>query len=190
MKKLRIVILGLARRDRKRSLNDGRIQNPSNSFGIVPLSNFVPRGFGFVHRSKTRFCRAVPNPNITIRNFCIARTAAAPAPRSRSTVESPPPATCSPLRWSERLNVTFWTTATWWVDCGSTAVKAAWSKRISTASSMARASGVPSRVHDASARNSHCARSDFAHLSAGRCVPQESCSQAALISPLQSTAVC
>jgi hypothetical protein len=31
----------LARRDRKRSLNDGRIQNPSNPFGIVPLSNFV-----------------------------------------------------------------------------------------------------------------------------------------------------
>jgi hypothetical protein len=32
-------------------LNDGRIQNPSNPFGIVPLSNFVPRGFGFVHHS-------------------------------------------------------------------------------------------------------------------------------------------
>jgi hypothetical protein len=34
-----------ARRDRKGSLNDGRIQNPSNPFGIVPLSRFVPRGF-------------------------------------------------------------------------------------------------------------------------------------------------
>jgi hypothetical protein len=33
-------------------------------FGIVPLSNFVPRGFGFVHHSI-----AIP---ITIRNFCIA----------------------------------------------------------------------------------------------------------------------
>jgi hypothetical protein len=32
-------------------LNDGQIQNPSNPFGIVPLSNFVPRGFGFVHHS-------------------------------------------------------------------------------------------------------------------------------------------
>jgi hypothetical protein len=42
---------GLARRDRKGSLNDGQIQNPSNSFGIVPLSNFVPRGVGFVHHS-------------------------------------------------------------------------------------------------------------------------------------------
>jgi hypothetical protein len=52
MKKLRIVILGLARRDRKWSLNDGQIQNPSKAFGIVPLSNFVPRGFGFVHHSK------------------------------------------------------------------------------------------------------------------------------------------
>jgi hypothetical protein len=51
MEKLRIVILGFARRDRKWSLNDGRIQNPSNPFGILPLSNFVPRGFGFVHHS-------------------------------------------------------------------------------------------------------------------------------------------
>jgi hypothetical protein len=30
------------------------------------------RGFGFVHHSRTSFCRAVPNPNITIRNFFIA----------------------------------------------------------------------------------------------------------------------
>jgi hypothetical protein len=50
MKKWRIVRSGfLARRDRKGSLNDGQMQNPSNPFGIVPLSNFVPRGFGFVH---------------------------------------------------------------------------------------------------------------------------------------------
>jgi hypothetical protein len=27
------------------------------------------RGFGFVHHSRTVFCRAVPNPNLTIRNF-------------------------------------------------------------------------------------------------------------------------
>jgi hypothetical protein len=40
---------GTARR--KWSLNDGRIQNPSNAFGIVPLSSFVRRGFGFVHHS-------------------------------------------------------------------------------------------------------------------------------------------
>jgi hypothetical protein len=30
------------------------------------------RGFGFVRHSRTLFCHAVPNPNITIRNFCIA----------------------------------------------------------------------------------------------------------------------
>jgi hypothetical protein len=30
------------------------------------------RGFGFVHHSRAIFCRAVPNPNLTIRNFCIA----------------------------------------------------------------------------------------------------------------------
>ena len=30
------------------------------------------RGFGFVHHSRAIFCRAVPNPNITIRNFFIA----------------------------------------------------------------------------------------------------------------------
>jgi hypothetical protein len=55
-------------------LTDGRIQNPSNSFGIVPLSNFVPRGFGFVHHSIAIFYRAVPNPNLTIRNFFDRRT--------------------------------------------------------------------------------------------------------------------
>ena len=47
-------------------------KKPSKTFGIVPLSNFVLRGFGFVHRSIAIFCRAVPNPNITIRNFFIA----------------------------------------------------------------------------------------------------------------------
>jgi hypothetical protein len=30
------------------------------------------RGFGFVHYSRTVFCRKVPNPNITIRDFFIA----------------------------------------------------------------------------------------------------------------------
>ena len=30
------------------------------------------RGFGFVHHSRTLFCRAVPNLSITIRNFFIA----------------------------------------------------------------------------------------------------------------------
>jgi hypothetical protein len=53
-------------------LNDGRIQNPSNPFGIVPLSRFVPRGFGFVHHSIVILYHEVPNPNLTIRNFFIA----------------------------------------------------------------------------------------------------------------------
>jgi hypothetical protein len=72
MKKLRIVILGLARPDSKRSLNDGQIQNPSNPNGIVPLSNFVPRGFGFVHHSIAILYHEVPNLSLTIRNFFIA----------------------------------------------------------------------------------------------------------------------
>jgi hypothetical protein len=29
-------------------------------------------GLGFVHRSRAIFCRAVPNPSVTIRNVCIA----------------------------------------------------------------------------------------------------------------------
>jgi hypothetical protein len=30
------------------------------------------RGFGFIHHSRTIFCCAVSNPNLTIRDFCIA----------------------------------------------------------------------------------------------------------------------
>jgi hypothetical protein len=62
----------LALRDRKGSLNDGQIQNPSEPFGIVPLSNFVPRGFGFVHHSIAILYHEVPNLSITIRNLFIA----------------------------------------------------------------------------------------------------------------------
>jgi hypothetical protein len=32
----------------------------------VPLSNCVPRGFGFVHHSIAILCYQVPNPNLTI----------------------------------------------------------------------------------------------------------------------------
>jgi hypothetical protein len=54
-------------------LNDGRIQNPSKPFGIVPLSNFVPRRFGFVHHSITTILyHDVPHLSLTIRHFCIA----------------------------------------------------------------------------------------------------------------------
>jgi hypothetical protein len=53
-------------------LNDGRIQNPSNPLEIVPLSNFVLRGFGFVHHSIAILYHEVPYPNLAIRNFFIA----------------------------------------------------------------------------------------------------------------------
>jgi hypothetical protein len=39
---------------------------------IVPLSNFVPRGFGFVHHSIAILYKEVPNPDLTIRNFSVA----------------------------------------------------------------------------------------------------------------------
>ena len=103
----------MARRDRKRSFNDGRIQNPSNAFGIVPLSNFVPRGFAFVHHSIATFYHEVPNPNLTIRNFFIAvhrrtialwrhearRAASTPLPNNNN----PPPSCRAPaaaFAWS------------------------------------------------------------------------------------------
>jgi hypothetical protein len=72
MQKPRIVRLGFGTKRQERPLNNGRIQNPSNPFGIVPLSNFVPRGFEFVHHSIAILYHEVPNPNITIRDFFIA----------------------------------------------------------------------------------------------------------------------
>jgi hypothetical protein len=60
-------------------LNDGQIQNPSNRFGIVPLSNLVPRGFGFVHHSIAILYHEVPNLSLTIRNF-FHRSTAEPRP--------------------------------------------------------------------------------------------------------------
>jgi hypothetical protein len=75
-------------------LNDGRIQNPSNPFGIVPISKFAQRGFGFVHHSMAILYHEVPNPNVTIRNFFIAEPHPhphphhPPHPRPRSCLES------------------------------------------------------------------------------------------------------
>jgi hypothetical protein len=48
------------------------------------------RGLGFLHRSRTIFCRPVPNLNVTIRNCCIAvcSCCAGSASRRRRT---PPP---------------------------------------------------------------------------------------------------
>ena len=50
------------------------------------------RGFGFFHHSRTVFCRAVPNANLTIRNFFVAVPQAAaegaPRPKARRRKES------------------------------------------------------------------------------------------------------
>jgi hypothetical protein len=45
----------------------------------VPLSNFVPRGFAFVHHSIAILSHEVPNPSLTIRDFVIAVGGAAGA---------------------------------------------------------------------------------------------------------------
>ena len=87
-------------------MNDGQIQNPSNPLGIVPLSNFVPRGFGFVHHSIAILCHEVPNPNLTIRNFFIAvrhrrlQAARSSRPGKQSSAERPCPCRSSPTRWT------------------------------------------------------------------------------------------
>jgi hypothetical protein len=62
-------------------------------FGIVPLSNFVPRGFGFVHHSIAILYHEVPNPNLTIRNFFIA---VPQAPSSNPSWPCPPRPCCLP----------------------------------------------------------------------------------------------
>jgi hypothetical protein len=46
------------------------------------------RGFGFGHHSRTIFCRAVPNPNLTIRNFFIARAHVPPAFRPQARADA------------------------------------------------------------------------------------------------------
>jgi hypothetical protein len=43
------------------------------------------RGFGFVHHSRTLFCRAVPSPNLTIRNFFIAAQVSVTATPNEAT---------------------------------------------------------------------------------------------------------
>jgi hypothetical protein len=49
-----------------------KIQNPSNQFGIVPLSYFVPMGLGFVHHSIAFLYHEVPRTYLTIRDSFIA----------------------------------------------------------------------------------------------------------------------
>jgi hypothetical protein len=56
------------------------------------------RGFGFVHRSRTIFCRAVPNLSITIRNFFVAvcTSAASLTDPSGDTYRARCPGVCLP----------------------------------------------------------------------------------------------
>jgi hypothetical protein len=52
-------------------LRDAR-RFPSTRWYPAPGATRTTLGFGFVHRSRAIFCRAVPNPKVTIRNFFIA----------------------------------------------------------------------------------------------------------------------
>jgi hypothetical protein len=73
----------------------------------VPLSNFVPRGLGFVYHSIAILYRAVPNLSITIRNFFVAvlqrRTGRARRSASRGSRSSTWRTTRSPRgrRWRD-----------------------------------------------------------------------------------------
>jgi hypothetical protein len=69
----------------------------------VPLSNLSPKGFGFDHRSIAILYHQVPNPNITIRNVCIA------VPEQTSPVTVSPEAS-SPVKSS--------VTTVNWTGCG------------------------------------------------------------------------
>jgi hypothetical protein len=63
-----------------RGFGRGRSRGRFATYADFPLHDGSPyshahvrrEGLGFVHRSRTILCRAVPNPNVTIRNFCIA----------------------------------------------------------------------------------------------------------------------
>jgi hypothetical protein len=73
MQKLRIVTCGISGgRTLTRPLRDAR-RFPSTRSYPVPRSSRTPRKFRILFlRSRASFCRAVPNPTVTIRNFCIA----------------------------------------------------------------------------------------------------------------------
>jgi hypothetical protein len=114
-------------------LNDGRIQNPSNTFGIVPLSNFLPRGFGFVYHSIAILYHEVPNPNLTIRNFFIAvrhrrlQAARSSRPGKQSSAERPCPCRSSPTRWTGggAVSSSGWTCC-WTTWATRTSAKSTW----------------------------------------------------------------
>jgi hypothetical protein len=102
-KKVRIVT-GFRVGDRSR----GRYALPAD----FPLHDGTPYrglhvqrwGLGVVHRSRAGFCRAVPNPNATIRSFCIAES---PRSRSAALLGRPRPAAArSPGRPHTQCNST------------------------------------------------------------------------------------
>jgi hypothetical protein len=99
MKKLRIVTLGISGGRRSR----GRFATPTD----FPLQDCRPYShvherrerLGVVHRSRNIFCRPVPNPHVTIRNFSIAVASQPPregvgcslcAPSAAKLVVQPP----------------------------------------------------------------------------------------------------
>jgi hypothetical protein len=66
------IVKGFRVGDRSR----GRFTTPADfpRHGGAPYRGLRVRrwGLGFAHRSRATLCRAVPNPSVTIRNFCIA----------------------------------------------------------------------------------------------------------------------
>jgi hypothetical protein len=97
MKKLRIVILRFGRKG-SLMMDKSKI-NPSNPFGIVPLSNFVPRGFGFVHHSikpfSTRSAKPLSHDSQLFHRGRRAAAAAATGAWSSTSPRSRPPPTPS-----------------------------------------------------------------------------------------------
>ena len=77
----------------------------------MPLSNFVARGFGFVHHSRAIFYHEVPNPNLTIRNFLIAVCAPERSPRTSgvsgvsSTPSSPSRLVSTHTEWQHQFGM-------------------------------------------------------------------------------------
>jgi hypothetical protein len=85
MQKPRIVTLGISGGGSlTRPLRDARRFPSKRRWYPVPGATRTTSGLGFVHHSRAILSRAVPNPTITIRNFCIAVSPApAPPPPSR-----------------------------------------------------------------------------------------------------------
>ena len=95
----------------------------------LTLSNYAPRGFGFVHHSRAFLYPQVPNPNLTIRNFCIvcmtgvSEGGAGPAPAAAGeTSEGRPPATSMFANPIADLD-TFFTKLVTWRGAGASRVE-------------------------------------------------------------------